>query len=250
MQDALETNFMVRSEEENTVDNTGESKDVAGDKDVDQNGNDASVDSGNPEDKAKDDTANKGETLQAKATKLGIVNIAAGTYAKFSKADLEVLKALKNKDGKTLKYTFDENDMPVLTAKQKLSNDFVDYYVNTGTVDAPTFASQPDALFDYQPTGLDGVEKKSYFRKEVITSSNGFVEEYHNSNDDYCTSYVLIPGTSLLPKPLLGVTYFIFLCFLFLGISIIADMFMEAIETITSKVQLVERLDEKTQTKY
>jgi len=108
---------MVRSEEENTVDNTGESKDVAGDKDVDQNGEDASVDSGNPEDKAKDDAAVKGETLQAKATKLGIVNIAAGTYAKFSKADLEVLKALKNKDGKTLKYTFDENDMPVLSDK-------------------------------------------------------------------------------------------------------------------------------------
>ena len=60
----------------------------------------------------------------------------------------------------------------------------------------------------------------------------------------------MIPGTSLLPKPLLGVTYFVFLCFLFLGISIIADMFMEAIETITSKVQLVEKLDEKTQTKY
>lgn len=97
---------------------------------------------------------------------------------------------------------------------------------------------------------MEGVEKKSYFRKEVITSSNGFVEEYHNKDDDYCYSYVLIPGTSLLSKPLLGVTYFVFLCFLFLGISIIADMFMESIETITSKVQLVERLDEKTQTKY
>lgn len=86
----------------------------------------------------------------------------------------------------------------------------------------------------------------SYFRKEVITSSNGFVEEYHNKDDDYCYSYVLIPGTSLLPKPLLGVTYFVFLCFLFIGISIIADMFMEAIEVITSKVQAVEKIDEKS----
>jgi hypothetical protein len=33
---------------------------------------------------------------------------------------------------------------------------------------------------------MEGAEKKSYFRKEVITSSNGFVEEYHNKDDDYC----------------------------------------------------------------
>jgi len=36
--------------------------------------------------------------------------------AKFSKADLDGLKAAKKKDG-TLKYTFDENGMPVLTDK-------------------------------------------------------------------------------------------------------------------------------------
>lgn len=45
---------------------------------------------------------------------------------------------------------------------------------------------------------------------------------------------VLIPGTSLLPKGLLGIAYFIFLIFLFLGISIVADIFMAAIEVITS----------------
>jgi solute carrier family 8 (sodium/calcium exchanger) len=51
---------------------------------------------------------------------------------------------------------------------------------------------------------------------------------------------VLIPGTSLLPKGLLGIVYFIFLCFLFLGISIVADIFMEAIEVITSQTRLQE----------
>jgi hypothetical protein len=45
---------------------------------------------------------------------------------------------------------------------------------------------------------------------------------------------VLIPGTTLLPKGLLGFAYFMFLGFLFLGISIVADIFMEAIEVITS----------------
>jgi solute carrier family 8 (sodium/calcium exchanger) len=54
------------------------------------------------------------------------------------------------------------------------------------------------------------------------------------------SSMVLIPGTTLLPSGLLGIVYFIFLCFLFLGISIIADIFMEAIEMITSQTRLQE----------
>ena len=45
---------------------------------------------------------------------------------------------------------------------------------------------------------------------------------------------VLIPGTTLMPSGFLGFIYVVFLGFLFLGISIIADIFMEAIEVITS----------------
>jgi hypothetical protein len=45
---------------------------------------------------------------------------------------------------------------------------------------------------------------------------------------------VLIPGTSLLPKGLLAIMYLLFLGWLFLGIAIVADIFMEAIEVITS----------------
>ena len=48
---------------------------------------------------------------------------------------------------------------------------------------------------------------------------------------------LLIPGTTLLNKDVLGVVYLIFLGYLFLGISIIADIFMEAIEIITSKTK-------------
>jgi len=44
------------------------------------------------------------------------------------------------------------------------------------------------------------------------------------------------PGVSLLPAGLMGVAYLIFLGYLFLGIAISADIFMEAIETITSKM--------------
>jgi solute carrier family 8 (sodium/calcium exchanger) len=49
---------------------------------------------------------------------------------------------------------------------------------------------------------------------------------------------VLIPGTTLMPSGLLGVIYLIFLGFLFLGISIVADIFMEAIEVITSQTRM------------
>lgn len=42
------------------------------------------------------------------------------------------------------------------------------------------------------------------------------------------------PGISLLPDMLMGISYFVFLGYLFLGISISADIFMEAIDVITS----------------
>lgn len=60
---------------------------------------------------------------------------------------------------------------------------------------------------------------------------------------------VLIPGTSLLPSGFLGLVYFIFLCWLFLGISIVADIFMEAIEVITSQTRLQEFKDKEDPTK-
>ena len=46
-----------------------------------------------------------------------------------------------------------------------------------------------------------------------------------------------VPGTSLMGKAPLGIFYLIFLFWLFLGISVIADIFMEAIEVITSSTK-------------
>jgi mannose/fructose/N-acetylgalactosamine-specific phosphotransferase system component IIC len=54
---------------------------------------------------------------------------------------------------------------------------------------------------------------------------------------------VLIPGTSLMPTGFLGFIYVVFLGFLFLGISIIADIFMEAIEVITSQTVMKGHVD-------
>ena len=56
---------------------------------------------------------------------------------------------------------------------------------------------------------------------------------------------ILVPGTSLLNNELMGFAYFMFLMYLFLGISIIADIFMEAIECITSSEREQEFVDEE-----
>ena len=54
----------------------------------------------------------------------------------------------------------------------------------------------------------------------------------------------MIPGTQLLPTGLLGVVFFAFMCYLFLGIAIIADIFMVAIEVITSETKTMEVTDQ------
>ena len=43
-----------------------------------------------------------------------------------------------------------------------------------------------------------------------------------------------VPGTSLMPAWIMGPSYLIFMGWLFMGIAISADIFMEAIEVITS----------------
>lgn len=58
------------------------------------------------------------------------------------------------------------------------------------------------------------------------------------------------PGVSLLPTPLLGFAYLTFLGFLFLGISISADIFMEAIEVITSKTTMMVIYDPKAKKEF
>lgn len=58
-----------------------------------------------------------------------------------------------------------------------------------------------------------------------------------------CHSAILVPGTSLLPKGLMGVVYLLWLGYLFIGIAIISDIFMEAIDFITIQTVKVEYWD-------
>jgi len=62
---------------------------------------------------------------------------------------------------------------------------------------------------------------------------------YYSMNTEVCNSWVIVPGTAILPRGLLAIGYGFTLIYLFLGIGIISDVFMSAIEKITSKKQLI-----------
>jgi hypothetical protein len=55
-----------------------------------------------------------------------------------------------------------------------------------------------------------------------------------------------IPGTSLMPVWIMGPSYLVFMGWLFMGIAISADIFMEAIEVITSQTSMVSMIDHDT----
>ena len=93
---------------------------------------------------------------------------------------------------------------------------------------------------DYEgPYLWDGTEYDLYQR---VYQTGGYIDEYSNK-ETMCTSWIYHPGLSLLNDNVLGGLYLLFLVWLFIGITILADIFMEAIETITSKSNLVEVVD-------
>ena len=48
-----------------------------------------------------------------------------------------------------------------------------------------------------------------------------------------------MPGLTTLSRPVLAILYLLFLFWMFLGMNIIADVFMNAIEEITSSRKIV-----------
>ena len=87
---------------------------------------------------------------------------------------------------------------------------------------------------------FDGTYYESHTQ---IKNTNGYVDEYYSG--EHCSiPLVQVPGTSLLSNGLQGVGYFFFLIYLFLGISINADIFMESIEVITGTTKEIEYMSE------
>ena len=83
-------------------------------------------------------------------------------------------------------------------------------------------------------------EGNSYDLYERREASGGYIEEYTNKAAVCMPSIpIVVPGTSLMGDVFMGIVYVLVLFWFFLGIAIVADIFMEAIEVITSKTELV-----------
>lgn len=81
----------------------------------------------------------------------------------------------------------------------------------------------------------------------------GLCYEHPKSNKGYvvyddfrtCTdSFINLPGINLLPTWLLAVMWGIFLLYLFFGVAVISDAFVEGIEVITDTTHQVKRMDQ------
>ena len=66
----------------------------------------------------------------------------------------------------------------------------------------------------------------------VFTLANGVCTETYTTKVP-CHSWIVLHGSSMYSKGTLGFFYFLFLMYLFLGIAIVADIFMGSIEVIT-----------------
>ncbi len=75
---------------------------------------------------------------------------------------------------------------------------------------------------------------KDYDRYTLTYMPRGYIEEY-SEREEFCHSWLLPPGFALMHWLILIIIYLLILAYLFLGIAIIADIFMEAIEVITSQ---------------
>lgn len=95
----------------------------------------------------------------------------------------------------------------------------------------------------YAASAVDLSKYTKYSDSHEQEFSRGRIVEFADDKD-FCHSNVLIPGVPLISKGLLIVVYFLTLCYLFLGISIVADIFMGSIEVITSHTRAVTYEDD------
>jgi Ca2+/Na+ antiporter len=87
-------------------------------------------------------------------------------------------------------------------------------------------------------------DDKYYKTMDEQTFTKGKIY-YFSANVEVCNSSILVTGIPLLSRPLLAVVYCITLIYLFLGIGIVSDIFMSAIEKVTSKNKIIKVLDAK-----
>lgn len=77
-----------------------------------------------------------------------------------------------------------------------------------------------------------------YASEDEVVFPRGRIH-YYSYNTEVCNSWVLVPGTALLPIGLLAICHCLSLIYLFLGIGIVSDIFMDGIEKITSQTSII-----------
>jgi len=87
---------------------------------------------------------------------------------------------------------------------------------------------------------MSGLERN--YREDCIAREmpTGVLIELQRNGEEFkeynqCKSYILLPGENMWSREARGFLYLFALLYCFLGIAIVADVFMNAIETITSK---------------
>ncbi|XP_060551495.1 sodium/calcium exchanger 2-like isoform X7 [Ruditapes philippinarum] len=78
----------------------------------------------------------------------------------------------------------------------------------------------------------------------------GYVVEELDIGTDPCESWLLLPAENLWHPALRGFLYILAIAYFFVGIAIASDIFMSAIETITSKKRTIVRWDKEKNIKH
>ena len=71
-----------------------------------------------------------------------------------------------------------------------------------------------------------------YSKLRKVERHSGYIEEY-TSGEVFCDSWVLLPGTSLMSPGLLASGLMLVLLYVFLGLTVLTDIFVEAVAKIT-----------------
>ena len=106
------------------------------------------------------------------------------------------------------------------------------------TAHVPASASMA-AADDILIEDVDELDQDDIEEEHVSVHSNGILIELTKSRR--CESFINLPGVNVWPRGGRVVLYFVALCYSFLGIAIVADVFMSAIEVITSKEKEVRQ---------
>ena len=100
---------------------------------------------------------------------------------------------------------------------------------------------------DAQYVNLDGNfewQGRPYTKQSITDFKSGQIVEFETDNrEEFCHSFILVPGFSLGNKGFLAVLYIIAIIYIFVGVSIISDIFMDSITVITAATKTIKTRD-------